>query len=208
MITKEREETPVLDVYLTDFGLTEADLTGKRILDLGAGPRQFAFESLTAGIKTRGVWSLDGRYPWMATLRMIEMGRLMRANSPVLNQWSEVGKKSVEGTMERLPFGDGSFDLILSRDALTHVFDSALPMANALLEVVRVLAVGGEALIFPGWLDNWKNEEKERVKDALGALAGLAGVSAELVEIERQFAGRMVNGVMMVLRKSGDIIPI
>ena len=203
MRSSEREETPVLDVYLHDFVLSESDLTGKRILDLGAGPRQFAFESLTAEINTRGVWSLDSREPWMATLRMIEMGRMMRANSSVLKQWSEVGKRSIEGTMERLPFGEATFDLILSRDALTHVFDSALPMAESLLEVVRVLAVGGEARIFPGWLTNWAENEKERVWEAMKVLEGLPGIRVELVQIERQFAGRPVEGVMMVLRKIG-----
>ncbi len=45
---------------------------------------------------------------------------------------------------EQLPYGDGSFDLVLSHEVLEHVYDDAMAAA----EIVRVLAPGGRAVIF------------------------------------------------------------
>lgn len=199
---KERIETPVLDQYLLDFGLKEEDLRG-RILDLGAGMRQFAFDCAAARIQGRGVWSLaDVRTDWMEILRMLSLAKQRDIGSPVLKLWEEVGYRSMEANMQKLPFAANSFDFVLSRDALTHVFESELPMAEAFLEVARVLAPGGEARIFPGWLDSWTDEERRRVVWSLAELESYEGITVEVKKIERLWAGiKKVPGVMIIIRK-------
>ncbi len=53
------------------------------------------------------------------------------------------------GRAEALPYGDASFDVVLSYDVLEHVEDPA----TALLEIARVLRPGGAAwLVFPSYL--------------------------------------------------------
>ncbi len=199
---EEIRETPMLNVYVHDFGLKIGSLSNKRILDLGAGSRRFAFDCLAVEVN-KEVWSLDGRDPWYAILRMIEIGKMMKPDSLVLELWLEVGKRSVEGTMERLPFGDGTFDLVLSRDALTHVFNRIEPMRKALSEAVRILRIGGEVRIFPGWLNNWTMEEKTRVERVMEVFGEIAEVEVELVEVARWFGGREAAGVMIVMKKMG-----
>ncbi len=200
---KEIIKTPVLDAYLTDFELREDDLLRKRVLDLGAGMRQFAFECAVAKIQNRGVWSLsDVRTDWMEKLRMLSQAKQRNIGSPVLKLWEEVGYRSMEANMRRLPFATNSFDLVLSRDAITHVFDNELPMAEAFIEVARVLALGGEARIFPGWLDNWTDEERRMVYWALAELESCEGITVEKKGIERLWAGiKKVPGVMIIIRK-------
>lgn len=60
------------------------------------------------------------------------------------------------GELERLPFDDGEFELIVLRHVLEHTAD---PTA-ALTEVRRVLAPGGLALIAVPDLDYWKGQRR------------------------------------------------
>ena len=50
----------------------------------------------------------------------------------------------VQGVGERLPYGDGVFQLILSNEVIEHVQDDRACMA----EMARVLAVGGRIVLF------------------------------------------------------------
>ena len=50
------------------------------------------------------------------------------------------------GDMQRLPFADASFDLIVSRAAIHNVYDAA-ERDRVIGEIVRVLKPGGQALI-------------------------------------------------------------
>lgn len=201
MVNQKERDTPVLDQYLTDFRLKEEDLRG-RILDLGAGMRMLAKEALELGLAR--IYSIsESRLAWMETQRMVGLAKRVNPDAEVIKLWGEVDSLSLEGEMQALPFATGSFDLILSRDALTHVFDNELPVKAALFEVMRVLAPGGEARIFPGWLDNWTEEERGRVIWALSEIESYEGVVVEIVKIERLWAGMLkVPGVMIVLHKS------
>jgi SAM-dependent methyltransferase len=50
----------------------------------------------------------------------------------------------VQGVGEHLPFGDGSFDVVLSNEVIEHVDDDRL----AVSEMVRVIRPGGRIVIF------------------------------------------------------------
>ncbi|MBM3120917.1 MAG: class I SAM-dependent methyltransferase [Chloroflexi bacterium] len=54
------------------------------------------------------------------------------------------GLRVAQAAGERLPFPDGSFDLILSHEVLEHVADDR----QAMREISRLLAPGGRAVIF------------------------------------------------------------
>jgi ubiquinone/menaquinone biosynthesis C-methylase UbiE len=48
--------------------------------------------------------------------------------------------------MRRMPFADGSFDVVVSRAAIHNVYDAA-DRAKALAEIARVLKPGGTAIL-------------------------------------------------------------
>lgn len=200
MNKEEVRQTPVLDVYLSDFGLAEKDLENKRVLDLGAGQRQFAFDCEATGLGQ--VWSIaDVRWDWLGVLRMMEYASRMKKESEEIGIWKRVGERSLEGLMQKLPFADRSFDMVLSRDAINHVFSDPAMMGAAFGEMIRVLARGRMAYVFPGWLENWTDEEKERVLKALEKVREIKGVMIEEIKRERVIMGMKVSGVMLVIRK-------
>lgn len=201
MIEKERRTGEVFSAYLSDFGLDRSELVGKRILDLGAGSRKFAKDCMVEGIGD--VWSVaESGTDWREISRMIEMGKKRGIESEELADWERVDDRSVVADMRDLPFADGSFSLVLSRDAITHVFSDEAQMEEAFSEVIRVLTKGGEARFFPGWLDNWTEEEKWRVASCLVKYGEKKGVFIEVRKIVRKWCGIIdVSGMMIVLHK-------
>lgn len=109
------------------------DLTGKRVLDAGCG---------------------KGRYS--ALLKKLFPGAEITAAdvSPEMLKHVPGGITTVQSGILDLPFANGSFDLILCIEALEHVTQTELGVA----ELTRVLAPGGKLVIID------KNKEK------LGAL--------------------------------------
>ncbi len=61
-----------------------------------------------------------------------------------VRQARESGQNVAVGTAERLPFETASFDVVLLNEVLEHVADDRL----AIREVARVLAPGGQAVVF------------------------------------------------------------
>ena len=110
------------DFYTTHFGLTLADYTGKRVLDIGCGPR--------------------GSLEW-ATTAMERVGV-----DPLADEYRKLGAADqamtyVAAGAESVPYPDGHFDIVCSFNSLDHVDD----LAGAIGEMKRVLAVGGLALL-------------------------------------------------------------
>lgn len=171
----------MLREYCLDFGLSPNDLRGKKVLDLGAGYRQFARECLEEGIYD--VWSIsESSRDWTTRLGS------KRFKDPV-NRWSTVGD------MRGLPVATGSFDLVLARDSVTHVFEDPADIRRGLVEINRILKPDGRGLVVPGWMENWQDEDRERVREAI------LGLKVGVSEIRRVGMGMVVLGVMLVLNK-------
>jgi ubiquinone/menaquinone biosynthesis C-methylase UbiE len=117
---------------VTDWGLSHASI-GKRdiILDVGCGGGRTV--SKLAAIATEGkVYGIDHSAESVAVA--------IRTNQ----QWIDMGRVEVrEGSVSRLPFSDGTFDVITAVE--THFWWPALPAD--MREVLRVLKPGGRLIL-------------------------------------------------------------
>jgi 2-polyprenyl-6-hydroxyphenyl methylase / 3-demethylubiquinone-9 3-methyltransferase len=111
---------PRVDFYLRQLG----DLHGRLVLDAGCGGGLVARELAAAGATVVGLDRSLG-----------SLGVACRAAGARFHP--------AQGRLERLPFADGVFDVVVAADVLEHVPD--LPAAVA--ELARVLAPGGR-LVF------------------------------------------------------------
>jgi SAM-dependent methyltransferase len=110
--------------FTTHVGLDRAFYEGKRILDIGCGPRgELDWAEMAA--ERVGLDPLADRY---LELRGEDAGRRMTY---------------VNGVAERIPFPDASFDVVSSINSLDHVQD----VARVAAEIKRVLRLGGTFLL-------------------------------------------------------------
>lgn len=104
--------------YTTHLGLTDDFYAGKKVLDIGCGPRG----SLEWADMTAERVGLDPLVPTYRTMG-IEQHRM----------------RYVEAPSEKIPFPDAYFDVVLSLNSFDHV-DS---IEQTIAEIVRVTAPGG-----------------------------------------------------------------
>ena len=111
------------EMLFTDlFGLEVAFYRGKRLLDVGCGPRGSLVWAREAGRRV-GLDPLADEYRALGT--------------------EEHGMEYVSGRAEEMPFEDGAFDVVSSLNSLDHVDD----LAQAVAEIKRVTAPGGPFLL-------------------------------------------------------------
>lgn len=200
MVGQKEIYTPVLDEYLADFGLKRKSLAGKRILDAGAGLRQFAADCGEVGIMD--VWSVArDSVDWLMTKERMAQVEKLNSESEWLALWREVEKKSQAGLFQSLPYAGESFDLVLSHNGVTQAFELEAEMAGAFAEIVRVLKPGGEAYFFPGWTDSWPREQRFVVIGALSQMMDFPRIKVEVRKIELKIGGLKMGGSMLVFRK-------
>jgi ubiquinone/menaquinone biosynthesis C-methylase UbiE len=109
-------------VYTTFFGLEPADYAGRRLLDVGCGPRG-SLEWATQAAERIGVDPLARAYRRLGTTRH--------------------AMRYVQAPAEALPFPADRFDIVSSYNALDHGQDPQ----GAARELVRVLRPGGWLLL-------------------------------------------------------------
>jgi len=108
--------------FTTQFGLEKSFYRGKKILDIGCGPR--------------------------GSLEWAEDARLCVGLDPLAHRYSELGTsehrmKYVAAFSEDMPFPDGYFDIVSSFNSLNHTNDLGLTIK----EIKRVMAPGGLFLL-------------------------------------------------------------
>jgi SAM-dependent methyltransferase len=108
--------------YTGEFGLVPDDYDGKRVLDIGCGPR--------------------GSLEWATTARE-RIGL-----DPLVDQYRQLGIDShamtyVSSGAETIPFDDGHFDIVTTFNSLDHVDD----VPAAIQEMTRVARPGGIGLV-------------------------------------------------------------
>lgn len=121
-------EPTLYERYVQNLGLLARDFYNKKILDVGSDTAEFARVAKQLGISDQ-VYSLERR--------------------PVL---PEERTKAVQGQAERLPFKDGSFDLVISHYSVPNQPATEDPdyerakekVLEIFEEMLRVTAPGGE----------------------------------------------------------------
>lgn len=108
--------------YTTHFRLTHDDYVGKRVLDIGCGPR--------------------GSLEW-ADMAAERIGLDPLADDYLALGASEHAMTYVASGAEDMPFDDGYFDIVCSFNSLDHVDDPGAVID----EIKRVTAVGGLLLM-------------------------------------------------------------
>jgi hypothetical protein len=109
-------------VYTTSFGLERRDFAGRRVLDIGCGPR--------------------GSLEWAA-----EASERVGLD-PLVERYRKLGIDAhrmtyVESGAEHIPFPDGHFDIVAALNSLDHVDD----VDSAIREMTRVTRPGGLGLL-------------------------------------------------------------
>lgn len=110
------------EFFTIHFGLSIADYKGKRVLDIGCGPRG-SLEWVSAHADCFGLDPLANAYLKMGA----EKHRM----------------KYIQGISEAMPFDDASFDIVSSFNSLDHVDD----LGNSIAEIKRVIKPGGYFLL-------------------------------------------------------------
>lgn len=125
---------------------------GARVLDVGAGFGRHAFEVARRGGR---VVALDYAAEEVVQTRAT-IGGMVDAGEIPIDRFVGV----LRGDATRLPFADGSFDVVITSEVLEHIQDDVA----ALTEMVRVLRPGGRfAATVPSWFPevvNWKLSEE------------------------------------------------
>ena len=109
--------------FTEHFGLDRGFYAGKRLLDVGCGPRG-SLEWAVEAAERVGLDPLAGDYA------------RLRGDTPTTMRWVTAGA-------EAMPFADGAFDVVSSLNSLDHVED----VDRAIAEIARVAAPGAALLV-------------------------------------------------------------
>lgn len=114
-----------------------------RVLDIGSGNGRHVIElARRFGCRTVGV-----EFVWDHLLSGFPDLEDLRTNEPEVAERLAVA----QGSITALPFADGTFDLVWSRDMLIHIAD----LARAFAECRRVLRPGGAMVLFQMFATPW-----------------------------------------------------
>lgn len=133
----------MLTIRFDELGLASGD----RVLDVGAGFGRHVFECARRGADVVALdYAADEVVETRATL-----GAMVDAGEIEIERFLGV----MRGDATRLPFADGSFDVVITSEVLEHIQDDVA----AIGEMLRVLKPGGTfAATVPAWLPekiNW-----------------------------------------------------
>lgn len=180
-------QTPTLDRYLEKLPLSQNDLSGKLILDIGANGMYFAQEA-TAYCRAK-VFSVDKdlseashRYALWA-----ERVRALRISIPELDALKECLKQSAWALAQTLPFRDNVFDIVISISAIPMLLNSPAAILRSFQESIRVMKPGGTAYFYPLApirQPRYRQKEQKRAYRALQKLTKEKGIKITLLPYE------------------------
>lgn len=148
-----------------DRVLRGLDLAGKRVLDLGCGAGGVTLH-IAGTYHPLAITGLDVEAPVIAHARR------------AAERAGVVGVSFIQAPPGPLPFVDGSFDVVFSKDALVHVPDKR----TLFREIFRVLSPGG-VFAASDWLiahDDEPSQDMKAYLEAEGLSFGMASAGAYL----------------------------
>lgn len=201
-------KTPTLDRYLEKLPLTSNDLSGKTILDIGAGGLYFAQE---ASFYCRAkVFSVDKnlsearhRYALWA-----DRAHALRVSIPELNTLEQCLERSTNALAQELPFRNNVFDITISISAIPLLLDSYKDMLRSFQEVIRVTKPGGAVYFYPlapVRRPEHRQKEQKRVYRALQMLTQEKGIEITLLphqEDDPVGSGIKIPTQLLIIRKT------
>jgi SAM-dependent methyltransferase len=133
---------------------------GDRVLDVGTGFGRHAFEVARRGGR---VVALDFAADEVVQTRAT-IGAMAEAGEITVDDFAGV----LRADATRLPFADGSFDIVITSEVLEHIQDDV----GAIAEMTRVLAPGGTfAATVPSWFPekiNWMLSDEYHAPKSVG----------------------------------------
>ena len=181
-----------MDEYLEDLGVPRKEVGGIRTLVLGKRAFTFCFQAELVG--------KDNIWPFLTTGKPEFYG----TEPELIEAWQETERKSVDGSHFELPYAEDSFPLILSYKAFDENV-SEQEFDKFLREIVRVLAFGGTALIYPSWTDSWSVAGLVRAVGAVNSIYDdkTLPVTIEVKPIKKEQQHSIAeHGGMVIIRKN------
>ena len=194
-LAREAEVTGVAWRSLWRFYSLPDSLEGLTILDVCAGMSDSVFRLRQAGARAHGVdtcyasleamfarhrkgFEVTARTVFNVEPDSVRGKELYRSFTEGFVAGLERGS-SIAASATALPFGDGSFDLVLSFNGIFGTLDFApAVLRQALLEAVRVLRPGGSLQLLPYQQGTVLNDlERANQLSAVKELAGLPSVA-------------------------------
>jgi len=170
----------VLTVRFDQLGLASGD----RVLDVGAGFGRHVFECARRGAD---VIALDHAEDEVVQTRST-LGAMVESGEIGIERFKGV----LRGDATALPFGDGSFDVVITSEVLEHIQDDTA----AIGEMVRVLRPGGHfAATVPAWLPekiNWMLSDEYHAPKSVGGHVRI--YSATELKAKLRSAGLRLTG--------------
>ena len=146
----------MLTIRFDELGLGAGD----RVLDVGAGFGRHVYECARQGAQ---VVALDYAADEVVETRDT-LAAMVEADEITADKLVGV----LRGDARRLPFSDGTFDVVITSEVLEHIQDDV----SAIAEMVRVLKPGGRfAATVPSWLPetiNWRLSDEYHAPKSAG----------------------------------------
>jgi len=170
----------VLTVRFEQLGIAPGD----RVLDVGAGFGRHVFECARLGAD---VIALDHAEDEVVQTRAT-LGAMVDSGEIEIDRFKGV----LRGDATALPFGDSSFDVVITSEVLEHIQDDTAAIA----EMVRVLRPGGQfAATVPAWLPekiNWMLSDEYHAPKSEGGHVRI--YSATELKAKLRSAGLQLTG--------------
>jgi Methyltransferase domain len=180
-----------VETYLKLAGLTEKDLVGKTVLDIGSGPIERFADELQAAVPSVRVFSINPDYARDDELR-----------TNIQKIHKKQNKGSVAAIGQDLPFANGFADYIFAIVSTSHYSNPQYYPQSAKKwssEDLRVLKSGGQITYFNNTKRGQTYEDLLRDVKELHSFLLSQGFNAELVY--RDGNGKEKNIPVVIVRK-------